>query len=108
MSEGPFVKGVEAALQSLNVQRQQYNGGAFIGNHVHKSLQVKQNKCNILYTILIPFQDQHTHTLCSSLIVSALKHSPKLVEEATALCEKQDSLLFVLSVPQLIQQELYN
>ena len=39
VSEGPFVKGV--ALQSLNVQRQQYHGGAFIGNHVHKSLQVK-------------------------------------------------------------------
>ena len=30
VSEGPFVKGVEAALQSLNVQRQQYHGGAFI------------------------------------------------------------------------------
>lgn len=39
VSEGPFVKGVEAALSS--VQRQQYHGGAFIGNHVHKSLQVK-------------------------------------------------------------------
>ena len=40
VSEGPFVKGVEAVLQSLNVQRQQYHGGAFIGNHVHKVLQV--------------------------------------------------------------------
>ena len=88
VSEGPFVKGVEAALQSLNVQRQQYHGGAFIGNHVHKSLQGKRNKCNILYIILIPFQDQHTHTLCTSLIDTALKHSPQLVEEATALCEK--------------------
>ena len=58
--EGPFVKGVEAALQSLNVQRQQYIGSAFIGNLVHKSLQVKQNKCNILYIILIPLQGQHS------------------------------------------------
>ena len=65
------MNGVEAALQSLNVQRQQYNGGTFIGNHVHKSLQVKRNKCNILYIILTPFQDQHTHTLCSSLIDTA-------------------------------------
>jgi len=40
VSEGPFVIGVEAVLQSLNVQRQQYHGGAFIGNHVHKVLQV--------------------------------------------------------------------
>ena len=37
VSEGPFVKGVEGVLQSLNVwQRQQYHGEAFIGNHVHK------------------------------------------------------------------------
>ena len=36
MSEGPFVKGVETALQSLNVQRQQYHGGAFVGNHACK------------------------------------------------------------------------
>ena len=90
VSEVPFVKGVEAALESLHVQRQQYHGSAFIGNHVHKSLQAKRNKCLyiILYIILIPFQDQHTHTLCTSLIDTALKHSPQLVEEATALCEK--------------------
>ena len=55
VSEEPFVKGVEAALQSLNVRHQQYHGGAFIGNHVHTSLQVKQNKCNILCIMLIPF-----------------------------------------------------
>ena len=81
------MKGVEAALQSLNVQCQQYNGGAFIGNHVHKSLQVKQNKCNILY-ILNSISGSTYTTLCSSLIDTALKHSPQLVEEATALCEK--------------------
>ena len=86
VSEGPFVKGVEAALSS--VQRQQYHGGAFIGNHVHKSLQVKWNNCNRVYIILIPLQDQHTHTLCTSLIDTALKHSPQLVEEATGLYEK--------------------
>ncbi|KAL5463272.1 hypothetical protein EMCRGX_G032158 [Ephydatia muelleri] len=44
----PFVKGVEAVLQSLNVKRQQYHGGAYIGNHVHKVLQA-----------------QHTHVLTS-------------------------------------------
>ena len=89
VSEGPFVKGMEAALQSLNVQYQQYNGGAVIGNHVHKSLQVKRNKCNILYIIFIPFQDQHTHTLCSSLIDTALKHTPQLVEKQL-LCVRSD------------------
>ena len=39
--EGPFVKTLDNALQSFGVQRQQYFGGAFIGNHVHKALKVK-------------------------------------------------------------------
>ena len=39
------MKGVEAVLQSLNVQRQQYHGGAFIGNHyTAKVLQVSKKK----------------------------------------------------------------
>ena len=38
--EGPFVKALDTALQSIGVQRQQYFGGAFIGNHVHKALKV--------------------------------------------------------------------
>ena len=41
VADGPFVRGVEAVLQSLNVQRQQYHGGAFVGNHVHKLLEVR-------------------------------------------------------------------
>ena len=40
MHDGPFVKGLDAALQSFHVHRQQYFGGAFIGNHIHKTLQV--------------------------------------------------------------------
>ena len=45
VSEGPLVKGVEAVLHSLNVQRQQCHGGAFIGgNHVHKVLQISKKK----------------------------------------------------------------
>ena len=40
MSEGPFVNSIETALQSLNVQHQQYHGGAFVGNHVNKMLQI--------------------------------------------------------------------
>ena len=37
---GPFVKILDNALLSFGVQRQQYFSGAFIGNHVHKALQV--------------------------------------------------------------------
>ena len=38
--EGPFVKALDDALQSVGVHRQQYFGGAFVGNHVHQVLKV--------------------------------------------------------------------
>ncbi|KAL5506255.1 hypothetical protein EMCRGX_G007860 [Ephydatia muelleri] len=37
--EGPFVKALDIALQSFGVRRQNYHGGAFVGNHVHKTLE---------------------------------------------------------------------
>ena len=52
--EGPFVKVVETALASLNVQCQQYHSGEFIGNHVNKLLQVKSNnKYKLKYNLLL-------------------------------------------------------
>ena len=38
--DGPFVKGLDAAVQSFHVHKQQYFGGAIVGNHIHKVLQV--------------------------------------------------------------------
>ena len=38
--EGPFVRCLDEVLVSMNVQRQAYYGGTFIGSHVHKVLQV--------------------------------------------------------------------
>ena len=57
------MKGVEAVLRSLNVKRQQYHGGAFIGNHVHKVLQVSKKKSSTFGLIqLYIFSHRHnTH-----------------------------------------------
>ena len=38
--EGCFVHALDEALSSFNVQRQAYYGGTFVGNHVHRTLQV--------------------------------------------------------------------
>ena len=38
--DGPFCLSLESSLQKLNVERQAYRGNGFIGNHVHKLLQV--------------------------------------------------------------------
>lgn len=35
------MKALDDALKTLGVCRQQYFGGVLVGNHVHKSLQVK-------------------------------------------------------------------
>ena len=39
-AEGPFVRGLDEALVSFNVQWQSYYGGTFVGNHVHTALKV--------------------------------------------------------------------
>ena len=38
--DGVFVKALDQALSSFNVERQAYYGGSFIGNHIHKALKV--------------------------------------------------------------------
>lgn len=38
--EGPFYGTLERSLIELGVQRQAYQGGTFVGNHVHKLLKV--------------------------------------------------------------------
>ena len=40
LKEGPFFLGLEAALQEMDVHRQAYQGGTFVGNHVHKLIKV--------------------------------------------------------------------
>ena len=39
IKDGPYVQSYERVLQRYHVCRQQYHGGAFIGNHVHRMLQ---------------------------------------------------------------------
>ncbi len=42
-SDGPFFSILEKSLNELNVERQAYQGGTFVGNHVHKLLKVSCN-----------------------------------------------------------------
>ncbi len=44
-SKGPFFSNFDISLQKLKVKRQAYQGGTFIGNHVHKLLKVKKKHC---------------------------------------------------------------
>ena len=44
--DGPFVRTLDRALSSFNVQRQAYYSGSFVGNHVHRSLKVHVMRLN--------------------------------------------------------------
>ncbi len=41
--DGPFYKALDKSLNAMYVQRQAYQGGTFVGNHVHKVLKVGMN-----------------------------------------------------------------
>lgn len=47
-NEGPFVKALDRALSTFNVSRQAYYSGTFVGNHVHRCLQVYINSHSIV------------------------------------------------------------
>ena len=47
MKDGPFSSSLDDSLHVLHVERQAYHGATFIGNHVHKMLQVNYVKFNI-------------------------------------------------------------
>ncbi len=38
--DGPFFSSLEKSLKEVDAQKQAYQGGTFIGNHVHKLLKV--------------------------------------------------------------------
>lgn len=40
ISDGPFFATMEESLKACRVKRQAYQGGTFVGNHVHKLLKV--------------------------------------------------------------------
>ncbi|KAL5489444.1 hypothetical protein EMCRGX_G018536 [Ephydatia muelleri] len=58
--------GLDSALQSFRVHRQQYFGGTFVGNHIQKALKPSNMEC-----------------LCSSMVEVAKAKCPALVASAT-------------------------
>ena len=38
--DGPFYQCLSAALIKLNIDKQAYHGGTFVGNHVNKLLKI--------------------------------------------------------------------
>eukprot|EP00731_Ephydatia_muelleri_P018553 Em0011g593a len=77
--EGPFVQGLDTALKSFKVKRQQYFGGVFVGNHIHKVL--KPSNISIM---------------CSSMIQVVHEKCPTLVDTVSATAEKFTTVFSLL------------
>ena len=73
---GPCESTVEPVLQSNNIQRQKYFGGAFIGNHVHHALQRSV-----------------THQLAYAHVPTISSRCPGLLPEALVVAERYDKLM---------------
>ncbi len=50
---GPFVRALEKALKSFNVEREAYYSGTFVGNHVHATLKVYRTTCTLLSVVIM-------------------------------------------------------
>ncbi len=63
--DGPFVRTLDAALESFEVRRQSYYGGTFVGNHVHLTLEVGfTNKHKLKYVGHHSLQPDNIRQLC--------------------------------------------
>eukprot|EP00731_Ephydatia_muelleri_P021065 Em0013g792a len=74
--EGPFVKELDSTLQMLGVTRQQYFGGVFVGNHVHKSLQISS-----------------IEALCGAMVATALREIPSILSDVMVTATTFRSIL---------------
>jgi hypothetical protein len=77
---GPIVRGLENALKSFNVERQAYWSGAFVGNHVHRTLKVKLDlKNNIVMNVDTHTQPENTKKLCEVPVQTLRASCPELL-----------------------------
>ncbi|KAL5515874.1 hypothetical protein EMCRGX_G001117 [Ephydatia muelleri] len=88
--EGPFVQGLDTALQYFKVKRQQYFGGVFVGNHIHKALM-----------------PSNISIMCSSMIQVAYEKCPTLVDTVSATAEKFTTVFSLLGRCHSIYDQLF-
>ena len=94
--KGSFVRHLDSALQLIGVQRQQYFGGAFVGNHVHKVLKV--HILCFMQTINHEnfFQLPNVKTLCTAISQMAQEKLPHRSGEVAEKNEKLYQFVFLV------------
>ena len=69
---------LEKCLQTLNVKRQAFQGGTFVGNHMHKLLKVKVHKVKTSLLIHLSLLSQSLHCVTASRKVLQTIQVPSL------------------------------
>jgi len=96
--DGPFFSTLEKSLQHLNVKRQAYQGGTFIGNHVHKLLKVSQ--CELTSHNIITSSVSNSPTASKLCVATSPKlHRTMLVSKSMQRKWTGNSLSFCSSFP---------
>ncbi len=87
--DGPFYQALDKSLHAMNVHRQAYQGGTFVGNHVLKVLKVySQNLYEARAThlahlsVMVFLQSANIEALCSSMVAVAEEKCPALLPNA--------------------------
>jgi hypothetical protein len=98
--EGPFVKELDSTLQMLGVTRQQYFGGVFVGNHVHKSLQARIlikirtiTPCMYYRILMHQFYISSIEALCGAMAATAQREIPSILSDVMATATTLRSIL---------------
>ena len=113
----PCCELLEQNLQQLHIQRQAYHGGSFVGNHIHKMLQVSRNTVyfsqqlsfhfslgfvswkpssfSVYQTAIffLLFQDASISLLTATTVKVCSEKAPSLIARATEVQMKFSSLL---------------
>ena len=98
LKDGPFYMSLERTLQELNVKRQAYHGGTFIGNHVHKLLKVR--RLDFIYTIALNTclsQSKSITAICNAIFKIAETHSTAIQKAAGDVVAKFQQVLKLFS-----------
>ena len=95
---GPFIRSLDNIITSLNVKRQRYHGGAFVGNDCIRLLNGREQLSAVLKPQQFHDQDGTSHIIGSTEqsqlvfgLLDRLYHLHKLYSAARPLCSHEVS-----------------
>lgn len=86
--DGPHYQSLSEALDELSVEWQAYHGGSFVGNHVHKLLQVKYSHTTTNNSLLIHIKQPESINILLSTISAVAPTVTSVASETSKVVDK--------------------